>query len=151
MKLLLLVVLVACGSSAAEVRQAQVATYAANPKRVLQAAMDAANDLYGLGAVDLAHSAFVTKSFFKAQAMEHRGWGAEWARGAWTIEVHTTPEGRSLVVITSHAQRSLTACRRCEPSWVDVDPDDVGLAPDLQLGHDKLALAIYERASKLQP
>jgi len=145
MKFLVLAALMACGASGSEVRQAQVATYAASPKRVLQAAMEAANDLYGVGGVDLEHFKFVTKSFFTSE-LGPRGWASEWARGGWTVEVHTTDSGHSVVVITPHAQRSLTSCKRCAPSWVDVPPDDVGLAQDLDLGRDRLALAIHERA-----
>jgi hypothetical protein len=140
-------VLAACGPSVADVRRAQEATYAVRPERLLQVAMEAANDLYGVGAVDREHVAFVTKSFFSSQPMAHRGWGSEWARGAWTVEVHTRG-ARSFVIITPHAQRSLTSCRRCTPSWIDVPADDVGLGPDLEVGRDKLALAIEARARR---
>ena len=107
--------------------------------------MEAVSGLYGVAVVDSEHLSFETKSFFTAQPMSHRGWASEWARGAWTVEVQATPGGRAIVLITPHAQRSLTACKRCEPSWIDVPPDDVGLAQELEVGRDKLALAIHER------
>src|SRR3569623_1776205 len=114
---LVVVVLAACGASATEIRRAQTATYEASPTRGLQAALEATNELYGVGAVDAQHFTFVTKSFFTKQPMSHRGWAAEWARGGWIISVHTTQSGHTFVVITPHAQRSLTTCkRRCAPT-----------------------------------
>ena len=138
----------ACGPSAAEIRTAHSATYAMDADHLLQVAMEVATDQVGIAAVDLPDRTFVTKSFLGSDRMAHRGWPGRCSRGAWRFEVHATDAGRSLVTITPLAQASLTICHikgngPVTPSWVDVDPDGVGLRPTLENGADKMAVAIY--------
>lgn len=82
--------------------------------------MEAANDLYGLGVVDVPRLACVTKSFFTRTTMAHRGWAGERARGGWALEV------------------------------VRQDGGAYGLAPTLEVGTDKLARAIDARVQALR-
>jgi hypothetical protein len=143
----------ACGPSFADIRTAHEATYAMDATRLMQVALMVADKLVGVAAVDIPNRTIVTKSFLTSDRMAHRGWPARCARGGWRLEVRTNEQGRSFVTITPLAQASRTVCHvrwdaPWTPSWVDVDPDAVGLRATLENGADKMALAIHERASR---
>jgi hypothetical protein len=154
MRFAVLTVVVArgCGPSVAEIRTAHDATYAMDASHLMQVAMDVANDMVGIGDVDLANRTFVTKSFLTSDRMAHRGWPAKCARGGWRAHVSEIGGGRSLVEITPIAQAATTICRVrwdaawTDPTWVDVAPDTVGLRPTLEEGASRLAVAIDQAA-----
>lgn len=144
----------ACAPSAAEIRTARDSTYAMDATQLMQIALRVADEQVGVAAVDIPNRTFVTKAFLSSDWMAHRGWPARCTRGGWRVAVHTSGADRSFVAITPLAQASITVCHvrwtggTWTPSWVDVDPDAVGLRPTLENGADKLSLAIYERAKR---
>jgi hypothetical protein len=121
---------------------------------LMQVAMEVANDQVGIAHVDLPNHTFVTKSFLASDAMAHLGWPARCSRGAWRFEIRALDHDRSRVVITPLAQASLTVCNvrwtggKWTPSWVDVNPDAVGLRPTLENVSAQMDVAIYERANR---
>lgn len=147
MRAVLLVVLVACGPSASEVRTARTATYG-SPAEAFVRAQRAANALYGIAIVDPQHLGFITRPFldapFERSPRRRRSFLA--FRVGIGVRVVTLPSGRALVTLFPRAQRSLQPCEfPCRTRWKDVPLSDVW-APNVDVQHaiDRLAVAIYD-------
>jgi hypothetical protein len=147
MRAAVLLVLLACGPSASEVRTARTATYAEPPAQLFERAQRAANTLYGIATVNAAQLGFITRPFLDAPYGTRHKSRYFWAvRVGIVVHVVRLPSGRSALTMSPLAQRSSTPCDYpCKTTWVDVPLRDVEpLSVDVQQAIDRLAVAIHD-------
>jgi len=143
-------VVAACGPSDAQIRTAKTATYATEPQRVFELAMDAARESYKIGGVDQARLVFATvpRVYNPDGGLESTGaddylhFQDHSMRVSLLVEIVVTADHHVAVTVTPRAQELLAG----SPKPRDIAPDDPALPGFVHGRVDALAYAIFERA-----
>jgi hypothetical protein len=149
-KLLLALVLVACGPNAAEIKTAKTATYKMAPHDMLVLAEDVAQEQYKLGSVNEAANSFITQPRFYGPEgdLESPGAGGfvqmqpHSVEVAFIVQVVEFGGGDVGVTVTPKTFQTIAG----SPKPRELTPDDPYLPPFVKGRADDLALAIYKRA-----
>ncbi len=151
MKLLLVLVLVAaCGASAAELKTAKTAWYKLGPHDLLVLAEDVASENYKIADVNDEQLTFITAPRFYSPEgdLESPGAGGfvqmtdRSVEGSFIVQVVALESGDSAVTVQPKTFQTISG----SPKPRELAPDDPNLPPFVQGRADALALAIYERA-----
>jgi hypothetical protein len=141
---------IACGPSSAQIKTARTATYAAEPAKIFELALEAARDSYKIAAVDERNLAFATlpRTYSREGDLESPGadgvvqFRDRSVRVELIVHVITTADRRVAVTVTPRTLQLLAG----SPQPRELKPDDPYL-PAFVLGRaDALSYAIYTRA-----
>jgi hypothetical protein len=149
-KLVLVLALVACGPSAAEIKTAKTTTYQLSGQDLLEIAEQAAEEEYKLGDVNQAELAFITapRIYGPEGELESPGAGGfvqmadRSVQLSFIVKVTELAGGDSAVTVTPKAFQVISG----SPKPRELSPDDPNLPGWVRGRADKLAMEIYELA-----
>ena len=149
-KLVLVLALVACGPSAAEIKTAKTTTYQMAGTDLLELAEQAAQEEYKLGDVNQHELAFITLPRFYGPEGELEGQGAggfvqtvdRSVQLAFIVQVTELAGGDCAVTVTPKTFQFMSG----SPKPRELAADDPNLPGWVHGRADKLALEIYELA-----
>jgi hypothetical protein len=149
-KLVLVMVLAACGPSSAEIKTAKTTTYQMSGHDLLELAEQAAQEDYKVGDVDEQALTFITQPRFYGPEgdLESPGAGGflnladRSVRVSFIVKVTELAGGDCAVTVTPQTFQTLSG----SPKPRELTPDDPNLPPFVHGRADKLALDIYELA-----
>ena len=141
---------VACGPSSAELRTAKTAMYAGDTTRLFAlAAEGAADEHYKIGDVDDGHLRFETVGRFYGPEGDLQSQGAggyvrvdnHSVKVSFIVAITATEDDRYMITVTPRTWQYLAG----SPQMRALAPEDPNLPPFVHGRADALALAIYER------
>ncbi len=151
MRALLLVAIVACGASNAELRTAKTAVYTGDARKIMDLAeQGAADEHYKIGGVDDGHLSFETAPRFYSSEGDLQSPGAEnytkvdnrSVKVSFIVTIAETSTNQYMVSVTPRTWQYLAG----SPQMRELAPDDLGLPPWVHGRADALTVAIYDRA-----
>lgn len=154
--LTLVVGVMGCGPSNAQIRTAKTAQYKAPARSVLDVAVQVAQDAYKVRDIDIENVSFVTEPQWyspeggRISATNEGGGDFVNAGGGdvqvwFVVRVRETAPDRVMVEITPKTMQLVGG----SPQPRELKPDDPNLPPWVLGRVDSLAVAIYEQARKL--
>ena len=149
-KLLLALLLAACGPSAAELKTAKTTTYKMSAHDMLSLAEDVAQETYPIGKVDEQEAAFVTQPRWYGPEgdLESPGAGGyvqlrnRSVQVAFIVKVVELAGGDVAVTVTPKTFQEIIG----SPQPRELAPDDPNLPPWVHGRADQLAIDIYNKA-----
>lgn len=147
---LVLVLVAACGASAAEIKTAKTATYKLNAHDMLQLSEEVASENYKIGDVDDGQLTFITAPQWYSAEGDRESPGAggfvqmadRSVEVALIVQVVQLESGDVAVTVTPKTFQEISG----SPKPRELAPDDPNLPPWVHGRADDLALAIYRRA-----
>jgi hypothetical protein len=142
--------MVACGPSTAELRTAKTAVYAGDTTRIFAlAAEGAADEHYQVGDVDDGHLMFETVGRFYSPEGDLQSPGAggyvrvdhHSVKVSFIVAIHATDDNRYMITVTPRTWQYLAG----SPQMRELAPEDPNLPPWVRGRADALAIAIYDR------
>jgi hypothetical protein len=152
---LLVLCLVACGPSNAEIKTAKAATYPAAPNTILDVAVQVTQRTYPVTDVDIEHHMFRTATQFYSVEGDRESPGADGfvtARGGSVsltliVQIVTTDVPGNQVAVSVVPKTFQVVAGSPKPR--ELRPDDPNLPPWVLGRVDALALEIYKEAKKI--
>jgi hypothetical protein len=151
MKWILILLLVGCGASTAQVAMAKSAEYRTSSTEIFQLALSAAEENYKIGETDAAGQRFTTKLQFYTPEGGRQSAGAE-----GVTQVHAGSVGVQLIVEVvqqGEVARVVVTPKTIQvvggsPQPRELRPDDPSLPPWVHGRVDALYVAIHDRAKR---
>jgi hypothetical protein len=147
---LVIAALAACGPSAAELKTAKTATYAAPGQQLLELASQAASDTYKVADVDRANLSLITQARFYSPTgdLESPGQGdyvnlqPGSLQVAFIVQILPTDDHHAAIQVVPRTFQLVSG----SPKPRELAPDDPNLPGWVHGRVDALAMAIYQRA-----
>jgi hypothetical protein len=147
-----IVLVAACGPSAAELKTAKTAEYAASPQDLLELAVQAASETYKIGEVDRTSFSFSTQPQFYSATGERESPGVDGyvnlrpksVQVAFNVQVQPTDEHHATIQVTPKTFQTIAG----SPKPRELTPDDPNLPGWVHGRVDSLSMAIYQRAKQ---
>ena len=145
-----LVLVAACGASAAELKTAKTATYRMQPHDLLELAEQVASEDYKIGDVNDGELTFITMPQWYGPEGDRESAGADnfvtmadrSVEVALIVQIHELEGGELAVTVTPKTFQEIKGY----PKPRELAPDDPNLPPWVHGRADALTLAIYDRA-----